>query len=224
MDYFMEYAIKRIIEDFAVDGAPAKKAWRNAERLAITNWPWHDYSKYPIPKATAKCLYSDSGIYLFFEVKEMYIQAKHTEYQSRVFQDSCVEFFAAPNEKGYFNFEINCIGTLLLHWNEPDDTNRLEIPLEDIKNLKIVSSLGAEAITKPRLCPETGYWVECFLPFSIFTKYTGIKVPASGDFWRANFFKCGDKTSEPSWGSWSPVKQPKPSFHHPEYFGKIIFK
>jgi len=206
-----------------VDGNSAKKQWISASELKISNWPWHDHSKYPTPEASVKCIYSDKGIYMLFKVKERFIQAKFAEYQEAVWQDSCVEFFAAPDSSGYFNFEISCIGTLLLHWNQ-HGKEHTPVPPAYIKNIKIISSLGNKAIEYATICPVDGYSVECFFPFSVFTKYLLMELPKSGTSWRANFFKCGDKTPEPSWGSWFPVNKPEPSFHHPEYFGEIRFE
>lgn len=219
----MKYTVKKITEDFAVDGNPGKEQWQEVKELTISSWPWHDYSKYPTPEVSAKCFYSDNGIYVLFSVKERFVLAKHTKYQESVWQDSCIEFFVAPTETGYFNFEINCIGTLLLHWNDLGG-NHLEIPLDHIKNLKIRSSLGCKAIETPAPCPMEGYAVECFIPFSVFRKFTHAKAPATNTCWQANFYKCGDSTPEPAWGSWSPIDQPQPSFHHPECFGELIFE
>ena len=49
-----------------------------------------------------------------FEVEEEHVRAVTTEDNGPVWEDSCVEFFVAdPVGDGYFNFEINCIGTAL---------------------------------------------------------------------------------------------------------------
>ena len=40
---------------------------------------------------------------------------------------------------------------------------------------------------------------------------------------RANFYKCGDKTLQPHFLSWSPIHSEKPDFHRPEDFGIINF-
>ena len=43
-----------------------------------------------------------------------------------------------------------------------------------------------------------------------------------GDVIRGNFYKCGDKTDVPHYGSYSPVGTPKPDFHRPEFFTEMI--
>ncbi|MDD3966848.1 MAG: carbohydrate-binding family 9-like protein [Candidatus Marinimicrobia bacterium] len=42
-----------------------------------------------------------------------------------------------------------------------------------------------------------------------------------GSRWRANFYKCGDKTSHPHWGSWQALDIL--IFHQPESFGILEF-
>jgi hypothetical protein len=51
-----------------------------------------------------------------------------------------------------------------------------------------------------------------------------VEKPGPGVTWRANFYKCADKTSHPHWLTWAHVNYPKPKFHLPEYFGRIEFE
>ncbi|MCK7536290.1 MAG: carbohydrate-binding family 9-like protein [Marinilabiliales bacterium] len=41
----------------------------------------------------------------------------------------------------------------------------------------------------------------------------------AGKSFRANFYKCGDKLSNPHFVTWNPVGTEKPDYHRPEYFG-----
>ena len=43
---------------------------------------------------------------------------------------------------------------------------------------------------------------------------------APGHRMRGNFYKCGDHTDSPHWGSWAPVE--KVDFHVPHLFGDLI--
>ena len=45
----------------------------------------------------------------------------------------------------------------------------------------------------------------------------------SGKTMRANFYKCGDKTTKPHFLSWNPIDLPAPDFHRPDFFGEIRF-
>jgi hypothetical protein len=218
-----KYSLKKIT-DFVIDDDINQAVWQTIEPLTIDNWLWCDNNPALLPAVTVKCCYSQQGIYILFTVQEAYLLARCTDYQGEVWFDSCVEFFVAPNSRGYFNFEINCIGNLLLHWNELGQAAQ-PIPLEHISNLKIKSSLPAEAINQPMPSPVEQYRVECFLPFHIFKRYCNAESPQPGENWRANFYKCGEELPNPTWGAWSTIiGQDEPSFHHPEFFGTINFK
>ena len=43
---------------------------------------------------------------------------------------------------------------------------------------------------------------------------------APGHRMRGNFYKCGDHTDSPHWGSWAPVE--RVDFHVPHLFGDLI--
>jgi hypothetical protein len=44
-----------------------------------------------------------------------------------------------------------------------------------------------------------------------------------GKSFRANFYKCGDKLSNPHYVTWNPIGTEKPDYHRPEHFGKLKF-
>ena len=65
------------------------------------------------------------------------------------------------------------------------------------------------------------YWqVQCVLTESLLEKL--YERPCSfmpGHKMRGNFYKCGDETDMPHWGSWSKVE--RLDFHTPEFFGTL---
>ena len=198
--------------------------WRDAEILEISHF--RPESSAHRPRAQAKLLYDDEGIYGIFSVRDKYVRCVHTEFQQYVCEDSCVEFFVEPKgAPGYFNFEFNCGGTLLSRLNvvrpgSPDakEKNR-ELQEEDRKQIQICCSLPA--VVEPEITEDTDWVLEFFIPFAVLEKYAGPLGDIRGQVWRSNFYKCGDKTSHPHWASWSPVDEM--SFHLPRCFGTIIF-
>ena len=139
-----------------------------------------------------------------------------------VCQDSCVEFFVQPaDSKYYFNFEMNCGGTFLLY--RCGDLKKKEyiiIPDEDMKTFGRYHTLPAritEEITEP-----TTWYLGFAIPVEFFIKYTGCAAPVSGSVWKANFTKCADHSSHPTWLSWMPLAAC--SFHVPAEFGEFIFE
>ena len=62
-------------------------------------------------------LYDERALSIIFRVEDRYVRAVAECFQDSVCTDSCVEFFVAPlpDSQAYFNFEVNCGGTMLLH-------------------------------------------------------------------------------------------------------------
>ena len=174
------------------------------------------------PKTQAKLLVDDSGIYGIFTVRERYIRCVATEFQGEVWQDSCVEFFFQPEgADGYFNFEMNCGGTLLAHYNKLDGSGVVNLTAEEGRAVQIYHSLPS--VTDPEIAEETPWVLEFAIPFSVLSGYTNLGS-VEGRVWRANLFKCAETCSHPHWASWSPVtEQEEPSFHQVDCFGTIHF-
>ena len=42
--------------------------------------------------------------------------------------------------------------------------------------------------------------------------------------WRANFYRIEGQTEPRFYSAWSPTFSPKPSFHVPAAFGKLVFQ
>ena len=76
----------------------------------------------------------------------------------------------------------------------------------------------------PEKVGETTWFVEYRIPLALLEKYTSVVKPAAGTVWKANFYKCADRTSHPHWLTWSEVDNPTPSFHIPTSFGTLNFK
>lgn len=166
-------------------------------------------------------------LHLRFDVKDRYVRSVQTEYQSAVCTDSCVEFFVQPVEgKGYFNFEVNAGGTLLVYYIE-DATRGADgrlrgfhrLPAEWGQEVRIRSSLPR--VVEPEITEPVEWSIEISIPLALFDAYCGAVV-RSGGRWRANFYKCGDKTSHPHWLSWAPLSAL--NFHLPDCFGSLVLE
>ena len=79
--------------------------------IDVLNWDAFPYA----PEVKFRIARNNNDIWLKYYVTEENILAKHTDTNSAVSRDSCVEFFFDPLGDGnYYNFEINCIGTVHL--------------------------------------------------------------------------------------------------------------
>ncbi|MDR2887465.1 MAG: hypothetical protein LBV26_05635, partial [Bacteroidales bacterium] len=61
-------------------------------------------------------------------------------------------------------------------------------------------------------------------PIALLQKYSAITAPEKGVEWKANFYKIAENTSNPHYITWAKVDRPRPDWHVPEYFGRLIFK
>ncbi|MDD5678273.1 MAG: carbohydrate-binding family 9-like protein [Kiritimatiellae bacterium] len=223
----MEYVITRADQRPSLKGLWDEAPWHSANVISLTNFLSQSKSRHP--RVEVKVVYQDEGMFVFFRVFDKFVRCVRTSYQGSVYKDSCVEFFVEPRPgRGYFNFEINGGGTLLLFFQEqlPGQPGartaykRHNVPWELGRQVVIYHSLPP--VVDPEIGVDTEWRIEYFIPFTIFERYLGPLGPVAGQVWRANFYKCGDETSHPHWVSWAPLG-PEFSFHLPQYFAPISF-
>lgn len=173
------------------------------------NWQEFPYA----PHADFRIACSDRYVFIRYSVEEENIRAVCLRDNGPVWEDSCVEFFVqCPGDDHYFNFEANCIGTLLAAKRE--SKTDFELFTEDrMANVIRYSSLPHREIDR-----GGGAWTLVLgIPFGLL----GLtEIPRS---LRANFYKCGDKTASPHFLSWNPVRTETPDFHQPQFFGELVF-
>ncbi len=200
-------------------------AWRAADPLQVAEF--REEGSRSRPLVTGFLMYDDAALYLKFAVEGDVVRCLRTDYQDPVCRDSCVEFFVQPRDgAGYYNFEFNAIGTLLLSYIE--DAERLDggfrkwmpVPAEDVAELQVETTIHG-VVDEPDSSPRN-WALAARIPYSIFEPFLGRIAPERGDEWRANFYKCGDEAPCPHWASWAPIGE-QLNFHVPEYFGTIVF-
>ena len=204
----------------------AQPAWAHADVLGVDQF--HPASSSHRPATRARMLYDHERIWIMFHVMDRFVRSVQTEYQSAVYTDSCVEFFVQPRPgKGYFNFEMNCCGTLLVHYVEdstrgPSRALAQSTPLtrESGESIRIFSTLGPTV--ELEISQPVEWTLCCKIPLRVMTDYVGNLAPLEGQTWLGNFFKCGDETSHPHWASWSPIGRDL-NFHQPNCFAPICF-
>ena len=192
---------------------------------------WVTVPKYPIdevnwsnfpykPDVRFSLAYSQTGIYLKFWVTEDGVRGLVMEDNGRVYTDSCVELFIDPSGDGtYYNFEFNCIGTLLLAHGATRD-NRKKAPETVLSKILRSASLGKEKTMQEKgLCEWN---LTSFIPYEAFFEHHIQSL--SGKTVRANFQKCGDEMAVPHFITWNPIVTPQPDYHRPEFFGELRFE
>jgi hypothetical protein len=200
-------------------------AWSSAQPLIVASF--HPRSSNHRPRTEARLLHDGNAIAVMFRVEDRYIVARQSSYQSSTYEDSCVEFFVQPKPGlGYFNFEFNAIGTLLLWYidrprrEDGSFEHCTEVPHELARNIAVHASLiepVQEEIAEPLV------WTLSFrVSKSLFEHFVGPMPDLGGQTWRANFYKCADLSSHPHWGAWAEIGE-RLDFHQPSRFGEIVF-
>ena len=210
------------VDPFAIHSEWNKAPWNQIEALSLK---YHTGEKPEhFPNVMAKVAYDDAGIYVIFKVDDQYVRSVRTKHQDNVCKDSCVEFFfstANDSEEGYFNLELNCGGTMLLHHQIEPRKNSVQIEAEDLEKIAVATSMPKTVF--PEIVEETTWTAAYHLPFEVLEKYQDLKRPTKGTVWRGNFYKCADESSHPHRLPWSEVDNPRPHFHLPEFFGVLEF-
>jgi hypothetical protein len=174
--------------------------------IDVLNWS----EQYPAaPETKFTLAHTDEMLYVRFEVKGEVPLATKTNDLELVNEDACVEMFMgnADNTR-YWNFEFNPAGVC-------NASNRKERKVDVVR-------LNAEQLQSIKRFPVQ----LCAAHWSLLV---GIPLAliefdlAHEHARRANFYKCGDKTSLKHYASWNPIQAPAPAFHLPEYFGEIQF-
>jgi len=220
-----EYSILFTDRQPEMQGMWEGDVWRDAATIDIACFRTEGTAHQP--RSLCKMLYDRERIYGIFKVEDQYVRCIHTEFQSDVYKDSCVEFFVKPpTGSGYFNFEFNCGGALLACYIT--DPTRIAgkvksfVPLTPDDDVQIRRYHSLPQIVDPEITQRIIWLLEFSIPFAVLEKYAGKLGNVSGQTWRGNFYKCGNETSHPHWGAWSPV--PELNFHLPGSFGCIHFE
>lgn len=192
--------------------------WEGIPEARILNWQWLG-NGHRLDVRTRLCL-SGSRLWVRFDCLGEEPVVNHRGHQQPVYEDSCLEFFFEPRPgKGYFNFEVNAGGWMLAAFG-PIRSERRPLPVVLIEDMGITTDIR----TAEQGWPEPPGWsVEYSIPVEAIERWSGVKVSA-GLVAAGNFYKCGDRTLKPHYGSWSMVDSPTPDFHRPESFGRLEFQ
>jgi hypothetical protein len=215
------YKAKKVKDYSVLNGGNA--TWNYLEKASLINYMGEKPKHFPI--VTVQIAYSESSLYARFIVLDKFIKCVNTTYQSDVWKDSCIEIFFIPGllkNDGYFNLEINCGGTALFNFQKAKGVNVIPIDIADFKELEIYHSLPIEI--REEIEGPLKWEIAIKLPFKILKKYYDFSLPISGSKWFVNFYKCADETSNPHWITWTKVKNARPDFHLPQYFGELYFE
>lgn len=214
------HTIPRATSTPPLDGDWNGSSWSDTPSLEIAHF--HDNSSDHHPVTRVKLLYDDAGVHVLFRVEDRYVRCIDTNRNGHMCADSCAEFFVEPVAgHGYFNFEITCGGTALVHFNAQSASIRydpVELDNTRLDLLKIYHSMPR--IVDPEITDPATWLLQYFIPYELFECYVGPVSRQAGTIWRGNFYKCADGTSHPHWAMWNRIPG-KLGFHKPEFFAPL---
>lgn len=189
----------------------------NGRRCIVDCLNWKEQFPYH-PLTAVTIAHSGQYIYIDFFVRCNYLRAVNYENNSRVHQDSCVEFFVEPTgELPYYNFEFNCIGTAHAACRT-DRNNGTLFTDEQLARIRRYPSCG----TRPFQELEGMFTWNILIAIPL--DLIGLKYEGKPISMRGNFYKCADSTASPHFLSWAPITTKEPDFHRPEFFADIILE
>ena len=173
------------------------------------------------PEPQAKIQYDDQFLYVLYQVKDKFVRGVFQNDQDSVCLDSCMEFFVKPTSTSpYYNFECNCIGTLLLYEVTQKKGKNVfnPLPLEELKTVQRFATMPRKL--DGEIAEPMTWRLGLKIPLELFTRRAGVELPLSGQVWHANVYKCADWSANPRWMMWKKNR----TFHAPEGFGTLIFE
>lgn len=184
--------------------------WEGIPKLELKETGWLE----PVGvTAWASLCHDGERLYVRMGAQESHIRATLTGTLDQVCNDSCLEFFFAPDAEDarYFNFEWNPLGTLNLGFGGTRPTRVRQI----VKKM--------EELFQATPWQEGDSWgIQFQIPAEFVARYFP-NFTLTGTC-EANFYKCGDETDHPHYLAWSPLTSDKPDYHRRGDFGTLIFE
>ena len=216
------YLIRRAKGKVDISAPWESKKWKDIPFIR-TNWAFEKIPQTKFrPETKAKLQYDDENLYILYQVRDQYVRGEIKEDQAMVCSDSCVEIFLQPVKGGkYYNFECNCIGSMLLYecWFSGKTMQAVPIPENALQKIKRFTTLPRDL--KGEIREKITYRVGLQIPLSFFTgRNPKLKLPLKGQIWWGNMYKCADYSSHGVQLAWKKCA----TFHAPDDFGLFIFE
>ena len=186
--------------------------WNEVASDSVDFYHWESENPYRPLCSFQMCFVKKKGIFLRMRTDETKIRAVCKGRDENCWEDSCMEFFFRPfsHRSEYLNFEMTAGGAYLCAMGSSRD-NRIFLKELTKKEPTVRAEIGCD-----------GWSVELFVPCELIDEAFCEDFCASAGDYRGNFFKCGDKTESPHFGSFSPMGENPPGFHNPDLFANIL--
>ncbi|TKG97113.1 hypothetical protein EYV94_01410 [Puteibacter caeruleilacunae] len=209
------YQVKSIGEDKALSSLVDANVWNKAGVMTLRETVTGSTD---VLSTKVRLLYSNTHLYIRFECEDPYIWGTHTERDSPIFNEECVEVFLDPAQCGHQYFEINLSpknvtfeSCVLTHRTEKEPGN------------KFLGNRTYNPELKTLVTKTKDGWIGMYaIPFKDLYGNPTV-VPQKGDKWNANFYRIDKLKDKPTtYDAWQPTG--KVDFHRPWVFGTLLFK
>lgn len=208
--------------DFTITGEGTADNWSETEWVELIQFSNHENSDGLVTRA--KILYTDKGMYFFFEAEDETLTTTMDSDFMKLWQEDVVEVFLWPNESEtiYFEYEISPMNyelPILVANNEGDQSHWIPYDYSYIGERKTLHETSVEGGEKESGASVTKWKAEFFIPFELLRPLKN-NFPESGTRWRANFYRIDYDHGSTHW-AWQPTEG---NFHEYEKFGTFIFE
>lgn len=156
-------------------------------------------------------------LFAIFSMDDDELCATLYERDSELWREDVVEVFLQPEVRdSYYEFEASPNGTLF------DARVLFPGPTRETMSVDVRWNCAGFRAWVRRVFDRPGHTtleVVMRIPFSCLTGMP----PARGDSWRANFYRIDRSSQGDMFAAWSPTLTPKPDFHVPDRFGRLLF-
>ena len=188
--------------------------WNKAQAVRIDRY-WSGAEAPAGRVAEARILWSSKALHIRFVCNqaEPLIVSATPQIEKKTMglwdRDVC-EVFIAPDEHAierYLEFEAAPTGEWLdvaIHWTP----EKRESDWEFHSHMTTAAKIEKDRVTIAMRIPWN-HWIH---------------EPQRGERWRVNLFRCVGSDPGRGYLAWQPTRTPKPSFHVPQAFGRLVFK
>ena len=217
------FECRRTEEPIRIDGEAREAAWKTAQECSPFLLPWLDPTENASTLTRARLLWDDKALYFFAEMVDAELTAKVREQDGMTWTDDVFELFFKPDPDGtgYYEFQVNALGTRLDMFIPERKKDLYEIHKSDRK-FTYSAKVVVDGTVNNGSDEDQGWRVEGRIPWSDF-KPTGGK-PEIGDEWRFNLCRYdypADPEAKPELSVIAP-EMPR-DFHAHEHYAPLTF-
>ena len=217
------FLCRKTEEVIRLDGKADEKVWATAQEISPFLMPWADPPANTETSTRAKLLWDDKYLYFFAEMEDADLQAKIREQDGEIWTEDVFELFFMPDpgKSGYYEFEVNALGTILDMYI-PERVPDLYVKHKSDRKFALAAKVIVDGTLNKAGDVDRGWQLEGRIPWSDFAP-TGGKPELDAE-WRFNLcrYDYGSHLTKSPELSVSGPKMPR-SFHAHESYSPLRF-